>query len=394
MVRDDLLLQSIPKDIKVHHVPALDKRWTSKIGLGSIALRSIIFYYAAVNKLLKTNKYDLIYFSTTQFPILALAATWKKRFGIKIVFDIQDPWYTSYYKFKPKHERPKKFWFSYYLNKMLEPLAMQASDGLISVSAGYVEVLQKRYPHLSSKPHLSIPFGIHLPDLTIAYANPGVQPLLCVRKTSDRNTALHNQAPCFNLVYIGRGGHDLLPAFRALLDAVRLGLKLFPQEFRRVKVHLFGTSYAPNGEGKKTFLSDKELHGVEDIFQESTDRLPFYRTLNTLKAADMLFMPGPDQAEYVASKLFPYLMVERPILAIVHPCSKTSSLLRTIPQARVFHFGQANALMASNIAIYLRQAILGLKHIPVEKRQLKHYSSEHLTRLQTNLFNQVCQTPD
>jgi hypothetical protein len=42
--RDEFLLQSLPGGIKVHRVKALDKRWTSKLGLGSLALRSLWFY--------------------------------------------------------------------------------------------------------------------------------------------------------------------------------------------------------------------------------------------------------------------------------------------------------------------------------------------------------------
>ncbi|WP_042721348.1 hypothetical protein, partial [Flavobacterium sp. B17] len=41
MAQDELLLQSVPTFVKVHTVKALNKSFTSKIGLGSIALRSL-----------------------------------------------------------------------------------------------------------------------------------------------------------------------------------------------------------------------------------------------------------------------------------------------------------------------------------------------------------------
>src|SRR5690349_13954411 len=72
MQKDDLLTQSIPDDIKLHLVKAFSKKWTSKIGLGSIALRSIGSYMLKVNQLLKNQRFDLIYFSTTQFPVCIL----------------------------------------------------------------------------------------------------------------------------------------------------------------------------------------------------------------------------------------------------------------------------------------------------------------------------------
>ena len=80
MVTDELLLKSIPSAIKIHKVKAFNKKWTSKLGLGSIALRSLWFYKQKVNRLLKTGKYDLIYFSTTQFPVCVLGPYLKRNF--------------------------------------------------------------------------------------------------------------------------------------------------------------------------------------------------------------------------------------------------------------------------------------------------------------------------
>ena len=79
IIKDDLLLESVPSDIPVHLIQAFSKKWTSKFGLGSISLRSLWFYRLKVNSLLKQKKNDLIYFSTTQFPVCILGAYWKKR---------------------------------------------------------------------------------------------------------------------------------------------------------------------------------------------------------------------------------------------------------------------------------------------------------------------------
>ncbi|MDB5150602.1 MAG: hypothetical protein JWQ57_4622 [Mucilaginibacter sp.] len=48
-VKDELLLQSLPAHIKIHRVKAFNKKWTSKFGLGSIALHSLWFYRQKVN---------------------------------------------------------------------------------------------------------------------------------------------------------------------------------------------------------------------------------------------------------------------------------------------------------------------------------------------------------
>src|ERR1700744_6566545 len=104
MPKDDLLMQAVPEGLVIHYVKAFDKSWTSNLGFGSIALRSLWFYRKKVNQLLKTSHFDLVYFSTTQFPVCILGAYWKKRFGIPYFIDMQDPWHSDYYRDKPKEE--------------------------------------------------------------------------------------------------------------------------------------------------------------------------------------------------------------------------------------------------------------------------------------------------
>ena len=91
MIKDPLLSLSINTDIKVHYVSAFSKSLTYKLGLGSIALRSLWFYRKKVDEILKLQPFDLIYFSTTQFPVCILGAYWKKKFKVPYVIDMQDP---------------------------------------------------------------------------------------------------------------------------------------------------------------------------------------------------------------------------------------------------------------------------------------------------------------
>src|SRR5215217_5527684 len=44
MAIDPLLKLSIPQDAVIHYVKALPKKWTSKVGLGSIAIRSLLYF--------------------------------------------------------------------------------------------------------------------------------------------------------------------------------------------------------------------------------------------------------------------------------------------------------------------------------------------------------------
>lgn len=166
--KDDLLLKTLPKHIEIQYVKAFSSKWTRKIGLGALALRSLWFYFFKGNQLLKNKKFDLIYFSTTQFPVLILGRYWKWRFKVPYVIDMQDPWHSDFYKNKPKNERPPKYWFSYNLNKYLEPIAMKGVAGIISVSEGYCAMLQQRYKNITPENCTVIPFGAFEKDFEIA----------------------------------------------------------------------------------------------------------------------------------------------------------------------------------------------------------------------------------
>lgn len=316
IAKDDLLLQSIPTNIIIHQVKAFNKKWTSKLGLGSIGLRSLLFYLFKVNSLLKKNKYNLIYFSTTQFPICILGAYWKRKFNIPYVIDMQDPWFSDYYQDKPKSQRPKKYWFSYHLNKYLEPIAMKNVDGLISVSESYIEDLKERYPTIKRVPTQTITFGAFKPDMAIAALNKNLtQPFL---KPND-----------VNIIYIGRGGNDMHRAITPVFETLHNGLKNNPQLFGKLKFYFIGTSYASSGKGVETIIPLAKKFNVENNVIEITNRISYYQTLNLLQEANALFIPGSDDPKYTASKIYPYLLTLKPILTIFHENSSAVNMLKS-----------------------------------------------------------------
>ncbi|MFA6087631.1 glycosyltransferase [Mucilaginibacter sp.] len=373
---DDLLLETVPAKIKVHKVAAFNKKWTAKLGLGSIALRSLWFYRKTVNELLKNQKFDLIYFSTTQFPVCILGAYWKKRFGVPYVIDMQDPWHSDYYKDKPRQQQPKKYWLSYRLNKYLEPIAMKEADGLISVSEHYITDLQLRYPALKNKPTATITFGSFMHDLDIAVKNESKYPDLL--------------EPGFkNIVYIGRGGMDMYSAITPVFKALKAGLIEHPELFSQLKFYFIGTSYAPAGEGTPTIMNLAKQHGVTDNVIEVTDRISYYHTLVTLKQADTLFIPGSDDPKYTASKIYPYLLTGKPLLAIFN---SKSSVVNILEEYGVKHNYTYNATPDIELHILNFLKLVVNNDITADvyntDAAVKH-SAQSKARQQCEIFNQV-----
>ncbi|MGN6180548.1 MAG: glycosyltransferase [Mucilaginibacter sp.] len=372
--KDELLTKSIPQDLKIHYVKAYDKRLTSTIGLGSIALRSLFFFRRKVNQLLKNGRYDVIYFSTTQFPVCILGAYWKRRFHIPYVIDMQDPWHSDYYKDKPKHQQPSKYWFSYRLNKYLEPIAVKNVDGLISVSEQYIHDLKQRYPVIAGIPESVIPFSGFEPDMQLA---------------QDHRSAFENLLSTnhINIVYIGRGGADMNKAISPLFKALQTGLTSDPETFGKLRFYFIGTSYAPKGRGKPSILSLAEEFKVDKLIVEITDRISYYHTLTALQQADALFIPGSDDPKYIASKLFPYLLTRKPLLAIFHKQSPAIKLLHEFGAEHVYAY---QTVQQSSLVGFLTNAANGmLKDGQYSPEALKKYSAQEMTHEQCRLFEAV-----
>lgn len=372
---DNLLLESIPTDVKINHLKAFSKQLTNKFGLGSLALRSLWFYRQKVNSLLMTDKYDLIYFSTTQFPLCVLGAYWKRRFGVPYVIDFQDPWHSDYYQDKPKSQRPPKYWFSYRLNKYLEPRAIKSVDGLISVSEAYIDALKARYPVIRGIPAVTIPFGFYEPDLAIAQANQSSFSKLLSADTK-------------NVVYIGRGGADMRKSIAALFEQLRATVTKDTAAYQNLRFYFIGTSYAPAGQGQYTILPLAKQFGVEKYVTEITDRISFYHTLVTLQQAHALFIPGSDDPKYTASKLYPYLLTRKPLLAIFNSMSPALDTLRKCGVADAY--GYDDSLIGEYIDHFLDKLISNSLAAPnYNQDEINVYSAENMTRRQCALFDQV-----
>jgi hypothetical protein len=242
-----------------------------------------------------------VYFSTTAFPVMVLGRIWKRKFGVPYIIDMQDPWRNDFYLDKPKNERPPKFWMAYHMDKYMEAYAMKKVDGIISVSEGYPKTLMERYHNIKPEMCRVIPFGGAGIDFEI------------LEKTSLKNNLFSKQDGNINLVYIGRGGHDMNLAVSSIFHALKSGSDSQPELFKRIKLFFVGTSYAADGKGIKTIEPQAEKAGVGHLVTEITDRLPYFEAMKVLKDADLLIIPGSTDTNYTASKLYPYILANKTV---------------------------------------------------------------------------------
>lgn len=375
--KDQMLLESLPTGLEIHEVNAFNKKITSKLGLGSLALRSIYYYKKYVNALLKRKHFDLILFSTTEFTLCVLGTYWKKKFNIPFVIDMQDPWHTEYYVNKPKAERPPKHWFSYHLNKLLEPIAMRKVDGIISVSRKYIEILQDRYENINNIPFKVITFPAAELDFEIAelHSKKLQTPLL--------------KSSYINLVYIGRGGFDLIPSTTLLFKTFKRNLDANFNLFKNIRFYFIGTSYAPQGTGVQTILPIAKTFSINDYVIEQTDRVPYYDAITYLKKANGLIILGSDDEGYTASKIYPYILARKPLLAIFNEKSSAGKIIRDCNAG--FVAGLNNTLAAeSEITDYLNLRAKNNEHQnSTDWEVFSSHTAKNLTKVQCEFLDKI-----
>ena len=143
---DPLLLETLPAEVPVRRVGALSARWTRPLGLGAIGLRAWQPLYRAGTAWIREQRPDLVFFSTTAFPVMTLGRRWQRRYNVPYVLDMQDPWVHDQLPADAARAHGIKHQLMRWLHRRLEPRAMQDASGLLAVSPAYIESLQRRYP--------------------------------------------------------------------------------------------------------------------------------------------------------------------------------------------------------------------------------------------------------
>lgn len=380
MSEDPILLDTIPQDSKIIRIKAFNAKNTRKFGLGNIGYRSWYYYKKLGNKLLRKEKYDLVYFSTTAFPVLTLGRYWKKKFKVPFIIDMQDPWRNDFYLDKPKSERPPKFAMAYAMDKYLEARTMKHVDGIISVSPGYPKTLMERYENIKPDMCAVIPFGGALVDFEV------------LDKVNLSNRLFDKDDEHINFAYIGRGGHDMNLALRGIFSGLKQGLAIDPDRYEKIRMFFVGTSYAADGKGLKTIEPIAKQFGVENQVIEITDRLPYFEAMKVLKDADILLVPGSTDTNYTASKMYPYILANKPMLAVFNENSSVVDVLSKTKAGTCITFNNNDApeVIGAKVNSVYKEYLEKIPFVPAtDWDAFEPYSAREATRKQVDVFNKI-----
>ncbi|MBS2098538.1 glycosyltransferase [Carboxylicivirga linearis] len=329
----DPVLSQLEDPCKVIRVKAISSGITRRIGLGNLGYRAWWQLKRAGNRLLNAKQFDLVYFSTTVFPAMTLGRVWKRKFDIPFILDMQDPWRNDYYLTQPKTNRPPKFKIAYYFDSILEKYTVPHCDGLISVSEAYPSTLNKRYN--INKPFSVIPFASSRLDFEI------------VKQLNIQNPVFKKDVDQIQVVYTGAVTPGMPLPLKTMLKAFKSVMEHNPEQ--NIHIYFVGSSYAPNA--KSIALPIAEEVSVENCVTEIPDRVGYFEAMKVMKDADFLILPGSMEAGYTASKIYPYILSEKPIIALTHVKSSVSAILKDCNAGPVITFNDKDELQARQGAV-------------------------------------------
>ena len=331
----------------IHFVKAYYSAIFSTIGVGSIGWRALIPMLCAGRKLLKRRRFDLIYFSTTQFPLFLLGPIWQRWFGMPYVLDFQDPLYRES-NTHPVWAKPTiKHVIASCLGKYVESWPTLSASGIISVSPNYCVTLRRRYE--SKKPAwlgvgrvAVIPFGVRSYDLEEAS-----------RSMAHESEEVRRSA---RIIYVGAGGPIMRRSFTLVCRALSQARLQHPELVENVKIELYGTMLGWQEGDPRVLENIAQEQGVSEFVKEYPSRVTYRRSLELLLDCDGALVLGVDDAGYMPSKLFSYALSGKPLLASLHADGPAFAQLQNTPGlGHVLWFNESDEMVAADAANVVKQ---------------------------------------
>ena len=113
----------------------------------------------------------------------------------------------------------------------------------------------------------------------------------------------------------------------ALFDALAAGRRERPDLFERLRMTSSGRTTPPKATGQKRSSlppSPRRRRVRSPVPRPGAD----FTALHLLRQADMLVLPGSTDLADTASKLYPYILARRPLLAVFNEWSSVVDVLR------------------------------------------------------------------
>ncbi len=369
--------------VEVIRTGAWPIRWTRKLGFGDLSLRTLWPHWCALSRICRERRVDLILISVPPNWPVALGRLAHMRFRVPYILDYNDPILTDYYWKLPRSKRPPKWGLVHTLYRFLEPFALRRVDQLIGVDDSYMAGLFRNYAWLQGVNATPVAFGVEPSDFEYVREHPRL------------NSFFSREDGLLHMAYVGRGGPDMIPALRALFTALQQGRERAPEIYKRLRMHFIGTTYAPNAAGNYQVLPVAHECCVDDVVEESPGRVHHLDAIQILLDSDALILLGSEAPHYTASKLFPYILAAKPLLALFHEQSSAVKLLEETSAGRAVTFsaGRAPLTVIGEIEAALRQLLTAPRGAcpPTDWKKFEPFTARAVTARLAEVFERSIQ---
>lgn len=311
------LARLVPGSVRVVRAAALESGFTRRVGIGDLGLRAWPGLRREARRLLSEARYDVLFITTYPLYPALLGRGLKRAFDVPYVVDLQDPWVGAWGASVGAGPGGTVDWrsrASRAVASRIEPRILGSADACTAVSDETLEAMARRWPDVMPRHRAAIPLGAEPADFAAARAASIANPIF------DPADGLHH------VVYVGTLLPRGTPALRAVLEAVDAYRRRRPEAAARLRLHFVGTGNQSVGNPERRTEADVRRLGLETIVSEHPLRIPYLAALRVLLDARLVLVLGSDEPHYTPSKVFPALLSERPVLALLHRGSEAARL--------------------------------------------------------------------
>lgn len=308
---DPELAALVPEDAPIIKVGALPIAVTRRFGVaGDIGLRSLAQIGAAIKTEMASDRPDVVLITGSPYFPMLLADWIKRRWGVPVVLDFQDPWVTTV---GANAKMGSKAWLAHKLAVNLEPKVVKSASFITSVSEQQNGELAERYPFLDRSRMTGIPIGGDPED----FLSLGLK----------KNTEQAVSRKRHEIVYTGTVWAGALPILDQFLSALDIASGSLDGYDYFAECLFMGTTANPNEVNEYRVRPRAANLSIYDIVREIPERRPYLEAVRAMSAAAVNLVLGSMEPHYTASKIYPILMSNRPHLSILHRKSSSHEIL-------------------------------------------------------------------
>ena len=367
---DEGMMKQIPDSVRVirtrywntkRHL-ALRGRYAALMALPDIWIGWLPWALGAGKRIGRQDPIDVIY--STSPPSTAHLVAWRLADRLKRpwVADFRDPWIEE----PPEPGAPNGILYRT-LDRWLERKVVERCSHLITTTSDLRKTLATRYPGLPPDKSTTIPNGYDEADFDgLPLGTQLKDGFLRIVHAGLLNPHFRDPAPLFR-------------ALRAAADSGRLDPSRIRLRF------LGGGPYADSSELKAAVADARLTDSVEFV-----PRMPYSEALGELAKADVLLLlqASEDTRGLVPAKLYEYLRMQKPVLALVL-AGETSSVLEKTGGGMAIDPVDQSRLASALANIYQRWQAGTLSREHADLAVVRRYDRRELTRELAAIFERV-----